>query len=36
MKNTFISSIFNDWAKINKNVIFFATNDMVHGTLDTV
>jgi hypothetical protein len=36
MKSALISSIFNYWAKIDKNVIFFTIDDMVHGILDAM
>jgi hypothetical protein len=34
MKLPIISSIFSSWAKINENVVVFAT--VVHGSLDTM
>ncbi len=36
MKNTFISSIFNDIPKIDENVVFFVTWKVVQGPLDTM
>jgi CDP-glycerol glycerophosphotransferase (TagB/SpsB family) len=36
MKSALTSSIFNDWEKIDKNVIVFTIDDMVHGTLKTM
>jgi hypothetical protein len=36
MKLPIISSIFSSWAKIDENVIVFATCNVIYGSLDTM